>query len=115
MILTTILPAINILWILLIVGTIVIELSTQELDCIWFSAGAFVALILSLVGVESIVIQVVVFLVVSCILLFTIGRWANKVLRNRGIATNMKPPLVRKSSSSKPPIISTMAKGNTLA
>ncbi|MGI6378283.1 MAG: NfeD family protein [Bacilli bacterium] len=90
MILTTILPAINILWILLIVGTIVIELSTQELDCIWFSAGAFVALILSLVGVESIVIQVVVFLVVSCILLFTIGRWANKVLRNRGIATNIE-------------------------
>lgn len=82
MIYTTILSAINIIWMALIVATIVIELSTEELDCIWFTIGAIVALVVSLCGVESIVIQVVIFVVVSGVLLFTVGRWARAMLKN---------------------------------
>lgn len=90
MIYTTILSAINIIWIALIVATIVIELSTEELDCIWFTVGAIVALICSLCGLESIAIQVTIFVVVSGILLFTVGRWARaKFNDHTGEPTNI--------------------------
>lgn len=89
MIFATTFTPINIIWGVLIVATVIIELTTQELDCIWFTAGAAVALILSLVGVESIIIQVVVFAVVSCILLFTIGKWAGRKLQAHDIPTNI--------------------------
>lgn len=89
MIYASILSAINIVWVALIVGTIVIELSTEELDCIWFTAGAIVALILSLVGVHSIVIQIVVFAVVSCALILTVGRWSKKFFESKNIPTNI--------------------------
>lgn len=89
MIFATSFTPINIIWGVLIVATVIIELTTQELDCIWFTAGAIVALILSLIGVESIIIQVVVFAVVSCILLFTVGKWAGKKLQSHNIPTNV--------------------------
>lgn len=96
MIYTTILSAINIIWIALIVATIVIELSTEELDCIWFTAGAIVALIASLCGLESIAIQVTIFVVVSGVLLFTIGRWARvKFNEKNTIPTNIEAAIGR--------------------
>ncbi len=80
---------IGIIWGVLIVATIVIELATEELDCVWFTAGAIVALILLLCGVQSILIQVIAFVVVSCTLLFTVGRWANRMMKNKNHPTNI--------------------------
>ena len=89
MILATTFTPMNIIWGALIVATVIIELTTQELDCIWFTAGAIISLILSFVGVDSIIIQIVVFAVVSCILLLTIGKWANKKLQAHDTPTNV--------------------------
>lgn len=89
MINAVVLGTIGIIWGILIVATIIIELATEEMDCIWFTAGAVVALILSLCGVDSVLIQIAAFVVVSCALLFTVGRWARKMLQQKNIPTNI--------------------------
>ena len=60
-----------ILWLIVAIICLIIEAITVGLATIWFAAGAFIALLLSLVHV-SFPIQVAVFLVVSvCLLVFT--------------------------------------------
>lgn len=67
-----------IVWVVIIIATVIGELLTQDLTCIWFTGGGVVALILAILGVENTYIQIAVFVVVSLILLLTIGRWARK-------------------------------------
>lgn len=81
--------SINILWLILIVVTVAIELMTADLTSIWFAAGALVALLLSLLGVQNPAIQIIVFLAVSIGLLLTVGRWAKKIIGKNTIPTNI--------------------------
>ena len=81
--------SINILWLILIVVTVAIELMTTDLTSIWFAAGALVALLLSLLGVQNPAIQIIVFLAVSIGLLLTVGRWAKKIIGKNTIPTNI--------------------------
>ncbi len=57
-----------IVWAAVTVGCLVLEGCTTALVCIWFAAGAAVALVLSLLGCE-VWLQTVVFLAVSAALL----------------------------------------------
>ncbi len=75
------------IWGAIIVITLVIELFSADIDAIWFSAGAVVSLILSFFDVH-IAIQLAVFVVVTAVLLFTIGKWAKKMLMSKNISTN---------------------------
>ena len=75
------------IWGLIILATIVMELLSSDIDAIWFSAGALVALVLSFFNVH-IAIQISVFVVVTALLLFTIGRWTKKVIMTKNISTN---------------------------
>lgn len=60
-----------IIWLALAVVFLIVEGITVGLTTIWFAAGAFVALLLSLINV-NIVVQVIAFLAVSlCLLIFT--------------------------------------------
>ena len=75
------------LWGMIIIATIVIELFTTDIDAIWFTVGAAISLILSFFKVH-IAIQLVVFLVVTASLLFTIGKWTKKFFMTKNISTN---------------------------
>lgn len=75
------------LWGALILITVVIELFSSDVDAIWFSAGALCALILSLFKVH-IAIQLSVFIAITAVLLFTVGKWVKKLLMTKHIPTN---------------------------
>ncbi|MBQ5695408.1 MAG: NfeD family protein [Clostridium sp.] len=66
-----------IIWILIAVFLIVIDLITSSFIFMWFSVGAIVAIILSLLGI-SVIWQVMVFLIIG-IAMVSIGYpWAKK-------------------------------------
>lgn len=75
-------------WLILILATLALEIMTVDLISIWFSLGALVALILSVLSVP-IPWQIAAFIIVSVLLLATVGQWSRKVLRNRTINTNV--------------------------
>ncbi len=58
-----------IFWIIVLIATIAIEAATMGLTTIWFTGGAFVALIIELLN-GTFLLQVIIFLIVSLILLF---------------------------------------------
>ena len=64
-------------WLIALVVFLVIEAATLGLATIWFAGGALVALIAAMCG-AGIVIQIVLFLVVSLVLLFFTRRFLNK-------------------------------------
>ena len=75
------------IWGTIIIATIIIELFSADIDAIWFSAGALIALVLSFFEVH-IAIQLAIFVIVTAILLFTVGKWAKKALMIKNIPTN---------------------------
>ena len=75
------------LWILIFATTIILELITVDLFCIWFTVGALAAFILEALGVH-LGVQVAVFLILSCALMFTVGKWARDKLKSNN-ATNV--------------------------
>lgn len=77
------------IWAAIFVVTILIEVFSFELDCVWFTIGSLIAFILSLCGV-SITIQIVVFLVVSIALLLSVGIVCRKLLKNTKSKTNLE-------------------------
>lgn len=76
------------IWAIVIVATLIIEFFTADIDVIWFSIGALVSLVLSVFKVSP-WWQVIAFLVTSGILIFTVGRWARRVLSFKKVATNV--------------------------
>lgn len=55
------------IWAGVFILTLVIEFITWEVVSIWFTLGSLIAFILSLCGVDSITVQIVVFLTVSVV------------------------------------------------
>ena len=69
------------IWVAIVVATIVWELTTFELNCLWFTIGATVALILSFFPeVFSPVIQLLIFALLSLILFFVLRKWMKKAM-----------------------------------
>ncbi len=71
-----------VIWLAVFIICLVIEAATLGLTTIWFAFGAFVSLLLSIIGV-NVPIQVFVFLIVSGALLYFTRPIALKVLKNR--------------------------------
>jgi membrane protein implicated in regulation of membrane protease activity len=76
-----------IVWFAIIIVAGIIEASTMDLTSIWFAAGAFVALIVSLFT-DNIFIQASVFLVVSAALLLSLRPIFSRYLKKNDIKTN---------------------------
>ncbi len=76
------------IWAAIFLVTILIEVFSMELDCVWFSIGSLVAFILALCKVD-ITIQIIVFLVVSVALLLSVGIVCKKLLKNTKGKTNL--------------------------
>lgn len=76
-----------IIWFIIIIVAAVIEINTMDLSSIWFSAGALVSFILSLVNFNPIG-QIVVFLAVSLLLLISVRPIVKNYLKTNVITTN---------------------------
>ena len=76
-----------IIWFAVIILAALIEINTMDLASIWFSAGALVAFILAIAGVNPF-IQIIVFLVVSLLLLISIRPIVKNYLKTNIISTN---------------------------
>ena len=75
-------------WLIALVVFLVIETATLGLATIWFAGGALVALIAAMCG-AGIVIQIVLFLVVSLVLLFFTRPFAVRFLNKDTLKTNV--------------------------
>lgn len=77
-------------WIGIIVATALVEFLTLDLTSIWFTVGAIVPMILSIVGGVRWEIQVVVFIVLSIVLILSLRKVTRKfLLRNAKEKTNL--------------------------
>ena len=78
-----------IIWLCLMVVFLVVEgVCAFHLVSIWFTVGALVAMIASLLGAE-ISLQITLFLAVSCLLLALLWPFVKKVLKPRLTKTNI--------------------------
>ena len=84
------------IWLALVILFIILELISLGLTTIWFAAGAFVAGIVAMLG-GPIVLQVIVFIVVSSLLLLCTRDFAKRHLDNRIEKTNAES-LIGKTS-----------------
>ncbi|MEC9484653.1 MAG: NfeD family protein [Candidatus Izemoplasma sp.] len=76
-----------ILWFVVIIVAALIEMNTMDLSSIWFSVGALIAFILSLVGLQP-VAQIIVFVVISVVLLISLRPIAKNYFKTNVISTN---------------------------
>ena len=78
----------SICWLAVFVLLIVIELATMGLTTIWFAGGAVAGLIASMLG-ANVVIQAVVFFVVSIVLLIFTRPFAVRYINSNKTKTNI--------------------------
>lgn len=74
-------------WLIILVLLVVIELLTMGLTTVWFAGGALVATLASMLGLP-LVIQIILFLVVSGLLLFFTRPIAVKYFNKDRVRTN---------------------------
>ena len=77
----------EILWLILFAGLIILELSTVQLICIWFAGGALVAFICALIDLSP-AFQAVMFVAVSALLLVFTKKFVNKLKSTTNAKTN---------------------------
>ncbi len=75
------------IWLGLLVAFIIIEMATAQLVTIWFAVGALASLITS-IFTDNIIIQIVVFIVVSAIALIVTRPLAKKLTKTKMQPTN---------------------------
>ena len=75
-------------WLALLVLFIITEIATVQLTTIWFAGGALAAMLLSALGVKSILIQCIVFLAVSLLLLIATRPLVKKHINRKSQPTN---------------------------
>lgn len=76
-----------IFWLVLTILCIVVEIATVGLASIWFAGGALVACLLDMAGIH-VIIQVIVFLVVSLLLLIVTRPFADRFINKNRTKTN---------------------------
>lgn len=77
------------IWLIVLVLLVAIEIFTLGLTTIWFAGGALVAAIVAALGGAT-WLQIVVFLVVSCVLLFFTRPIAVKYFNKDRVKTNVE-------------------------
>lgn len=75
-------------WLILLALFTVTELATAQLTTVWFALGALVAALLTAFGVENLIIQIAVFLIVSFVSLILTRPLVRKLTHNKKTATN---------------------------
>lgn len=83
-------------WTILIIGFIALEASTTQLVCIWFAGGAFIALLLTILG-AGFWAQVISFVVTSAILLMATKPLVAKLKERTTLKTNTEALIGKKA------------------
>lgn len=78
----------QILWLLLLVGFIILEAATTQFICIWFAGGALAALICTLCNFSP-TVQTFVFVIVSALLLVFTKKLVDKLKSKSQTKTNV--------------------------
>ena len=86
----------TILWLVLLVALVIIELVTMGLTTIWFAGGALAAALISILG-TPLVLQIIVFLIVSTLLLYFTRPIAVKYFNKDRIRTNTESLIGRQA------------------
>ncbi len=89
-------------WLGVFIIALVVEAVTQDLVSIWFSAGAFVSLILSIIDGIPYWVEIIVFVVVSCLTLLLTRPVVKKMLKNQIRQTNADEFIGQKVVALKP-------------
>ncbi len=76
------------IWIALTVVFIIAEAASAQLTTVWFALGSLVAFVLAICGVNSIAVQIIVFLAVSAVSLIATRPLVKKMMSKRVVATN---------------------------
>ena len=77
-------------WLFVFIAAIIIEIETPNLTTVWFAAGAFVAMLLSLFTGIGIPLQIAIFVVVSFTLIFTLRKWSRRLMQSgKNVKTNI--------------------------
>ena len=79
----------SIFWLVLFILFVVFEIATMGLTTIWFAGGAIVSFVLSLADIH-IIIQILVFLLVSLVLLFFTRPLARQYINKNTVRTNVE-------------------------
>ncbi len=77
----------TVIWLIILVVLVVIELLTMGLTTIWFAGGALIAAVASIFG-APLLLQIILFLVVSALLLFFTRPIAVKYFNKDRVRTN---------------------------
>lgn len=75
-------------WLALLVLFILTEIATVQLTTVWFAGGALTAMLLAAFGIDSIFIQIAVFLAVSVALLIATRPLVKKHINKKSQPTN---------------------------
>ena len=75
-------------WLIILALCLVVEIATLGLVTIWFAGGALVTFFVAMIT-DNLLIQVIVFLVVSLVLLFFTRPIAKKFYNNKRVKTNV--------------------------
>lgn len=76
-----------IIWTVIFLGTLIFELTTADMNSIWFTLSALVCMVLAAFDVDY-VIQIIVFIVVSIILLIATRPLTKKMMDREIVKTN---------------------------
>ena len=77
----------EIFWLLLFLGFIILEIATTQFICIWFAGGSLTALICAMCNM-NITVQTIVFVVVSALLLVFTKQFVDKLKSKDKAKTN---------------------------
>ena len=78
-----------IIWLSIFVIALIIEAFTNEIVSIWFSLGAMIATIISLIGGIDWYIELIIFIVISAASLLCLRPVVNKLLKRDEVQTNV--------------------------
>lgn len=78
----------EIVWLIILALCLVVEIATLGLVTIWFAGGALVAFFVAMLT-DNVLVQVIVFLVVSLLLLFFTRPVAKRFYNNKRTKTNV--------------------------
>lgn len=76
------------IWLAIFIITFIVEAATSDLVSIWFSIGAVVSIILSLIEGIPYYVEIIVFAVLSLVLLIATRPMVKKILKNQERKTN---------------------------
>lgn len=77
-----------IIWLVIFLVAGIVEVMTMDLSSIWFSAGSVFALIVAIFAEELYILQIIVFIVTSFILIFSVRPLFKRNMNKNDVKTN---------------------------